>query len=127
MILELYDELESIAECLFGIRNDMVYGHVSVDSISIEGGDTCIATYSWYDSFREHTMSGPDMGQTETFPLSYVRDDEYGWVSRESEIVKAKKMKELKNYMEKEEQKKLKAAEAEKELFLTLKKKYEET
>lgn len=123
MVLELYEHLEDVAECIYHIRNDCVFGHVSLESIAIEGGDEVVATFSRYDPASEYTMSGPDKTDVERFPLSYLHDPTC--YEKERRAVQNEKIRKLREFHERQEKKKQAEEEAERKLLQELKEKYE--
>lgn len=123
LVTELFDIIEELAEDVYTARSGP-YHSARVDSFHVEG-DEIVATYTWYDPLCEYNMTGPDRYDTDRFPVAYLHDE--GWYEREKEAAEEKNLRALRSRLQKEEEELLEAARAEKELFLTLKEKYEGT
>jgi len=114
-------ELFYIAGEIYGIRNGGCSCNRSVHSVEIDQYNNVTVKCEIYDPSRN---SGHDShGDSEEFPLSYLWDDDC--LTKEDARVRQHNLDAIKKQIDKEKKDKEESARAEKELYLTLKDKYE--
>ena len=118
ILREIWYDFERVAEEIFEVRNYAMGNSVSVEGIELND-DMLTVAYDVYDASDGHA----NREIWEDIPLKYVW--EHGWAKKESDEKWEKQMVSLRKEAVRKEQEKLETARAEKELYLTLKKKYE--
>ena len=118
ILREIWYDFENIAEEIFEVRHYPMTHFVTVQGIELNDNEITVA----YDVLDESHCSG-NHEIWEDIPLKYVW--EHGWAQKERDEKWEKQMVSLRKESVRKEQEKLESARAEKELFLTLKKKYE--
>lgn len=118
ILREIWYDFEQIAEEIFEVRNYAMGTNVTVEGIELNDDIITVA----YDVYDDHCVSASHE-IWEDIPLKYVW--EQGHAKKERDELWEKQMVSLRKETVRKEQEKLETARAEKELFLTLKKKYE--
>ena len=118
ILRDIWYEFESIAEEMFEINHYAMGTNVTVEGIELND-DILTVTYDVFDDCGGHA----NHEIWDDIPLKYVW--EHGWAKKERDEKWEKQMVSLRKEAVRKEQEKLESARAEKELYLTLKKKYE--
>jgi len=118
ILREIWYAMEGVAEEMFEVRHYPMGSNVTVEGIELNDNEMTVA-YDVYDD-----MGGMCSHEVwEDIPLKYLWED--GHAEKERQEKWEKQMVSLRKESVRKEQEKLESARAEKELFLTLKKKYE--